>query len=103
MRATTIAPTIPPAANTPKAAAAYGEHFSDPDGKVRATIEIIWLTAWAPHESQQQPATSSAKGAAMFAVQVRAASTALPPLAEADLVIEAYAQFDWALLDGARP
>ena len=38
-----------------KAAAAYGEHFSDPDGKVRATVEIIWLTAWAPHESQQQP------------------------------------------------
>jgi len=46
---------------------------------------------------------ASAKGAAMFAVQVRAASTALPPLAEADLVIEDYSQFDWALLDRARP
>ena len=38
-----------------KAAAAYERRFSDPDGRVRATVEIIWLTAWAPHESQQQP------------------------------------------------
>jgi SAM-dependent methyltransferase len=38
-----------------KAAAAYAEHYSDPDGKVRATIEVLWLTGWAPHESQQQP------------------------------------------------
>jgi len=29
--------------------------FSDPDGKVRATFEIIWLSGWAPHESQQKP------------------------------------------------
>jgi len=33
----------------------YARHFSDPDGKVRATFEIIWLTGWAPHESQQKP------------------------------------------------
>jgi SAM-dependent methyltransferase len=38
-----------------QAAAAYGKRFSDPDGKVRATVETIWLTAWAPHESQPQP------------------------------------------------
>jgi HAD superfamily hydrolase (TIGR01509 family) len=45
---------------------------------------------------------ASAKAAGMFAVQVRAASTALPPIAEADLVIEDYSQFDLSLLDGAR-
>ena len=25
------------------------------DGRVRATFEIVWLSGWAPHESQQQP------------------------------------------------
>lgn len=33
----------------------YGERFSDPDGRIRATFDIVWLSAWAPHESQQQP------------------------------------------------
>src|SRR3954463_16600871 len=33
----------------------YAERFADPDGKVRATFEIIWLSGWAPHESQQKP------------------------------------------------
>jgi len=33
----------------------YAQRFSDPDGKVRATFEIIWLSGWAPHESQQKP------------------------------------------------
>src|SRR5712691_3641727 len=33
----------------------YGERFSDPDGRIRATFEIVWLSGWAPHESQQQP------------------------------------------------
>lgn len=45
---------------------------------------------------------ASAKAAGMFAVQVRAASTALPPIDEADLVIEEYSQFDFSLLDGAK-
>ena len=30
----------------------YAERFSDPDGRVRATFEIIWLSGWTPHESQ---------------------------------------------------
>jgi hypothetical protein len=38
-----------------KAAEVYQRRFSDPDGKIRATFEIIWLTGWAPHESQQKP------------------------------------------------
>ena len=33
----------------------YGERFADPDGRVRATFEIVWLSGWAPHENQQQP------------------------------------------------
>jgi len=33
----------------------YSERFSDPDGRIRATFDIVWLSAWAPHESQQQP------------------------------------------------
>ncbi|KRA55318.1 hypothetical protein [Devosia sp. Root635] len=37
------------------AAQAYATNDSDPDGRIRATLEIIWLSGWAPHESQQQP------------------------------------------------
>ncbi|HRO03438.1 MAG TPA: methyltransferase domain-containing protein, partial [Terricaulis sp.] len=33
----------------------YAARFSDPDGRVRATFEIINLAGWAPHESQQKP------------------------------------------------
>lgn len=33
----------------------YGERFADADGRVRATFEIVWLSGWMPHESQQQP------------------------------------------------
>src|SRR4029079_8732319 len=30
----------------------YRERFADPDGRVRATFEIVWLSGWAPHASQ---------------------------------------------------
>ncbi|KQY97407.1 SAM-dependent methyltransferase [Pseudolabrys sp. Root1462] len=33
----------------------YAQRFADADGRVRATFEIVWLTGWAPHESQQKP------------------------------------------------
>ena len=33
----------------------YGERFADADGRIRATFDIVWLSGWAPHESQQQP------------------------------------------------
>ncbi len=33
----------------------YAQRFSDPDGRIRATFEIVTLTGWAPHESQQKP------------------------------------------------
>ena len=38
-----------------RAAAAYAEQFSDPDGRLRATFDIVWLSAWAPHERQPKP------------------------------------------------
>src|SRR5690606_11767275 len=28
----------------------YTEIAADPDGRIRATLEIIWLSGWAPHE-----------------------------------------------------
>ena len=37
------------------AARHYGEIAGDPDGRVRATLEIVWLSGWVPHESQRQP------------------------------------------------
>jgi len=37
------------------ASAAYAALATDPDGRVRATLEIIWMSGWAPHESQQKP------------------------------------------------
>jgi SAM-dependent methyltransferase len=39
-----------------RAAQIYADRFSDPDGRVRASFEIIWISGWAPHESQQKPA-----------------------------------------------
>jgi SAM-dependent methyltransferase len=33
----------------------YQGNFSDPDGKLRATFDIVWLSGWAPDASQQQP------------------------------------------------
>jgi hypothetical protein len=33
----------------------YAERFADSDGKLRATFEMVWLSGWAPHESQQKP------------------------------------------------
>ncbi len=33
----------------------YAERFARADGRVTATFEILTMTGWAPHESQQQP------------------------------------------------
>jgi SAM-dependent methyltransferase len=45
-----------------RAARHYAERFADPDGRVRATFEILWLSGWTPHPSQQKPlAPGSAK------------------------------------------
>jgi SAM-dependent methyltransferase len=39
-----------------RAAALYQEKFAAPDGRIPASFRLIFLTGWAPHESQQQPA-----------------------------------------------
>ena len=33
----------------------YTSRFADPDGRIRASFDIIWLSGWAPHESQPKP------------------------------------------------
>lgn len=38
-----------------RAAEIYHERFGTAEGRVPATFEIICLTGWAPHESQQKP------------------------------------------------
>ncbi len=38
-----------------RAAALYAERFADPDGRLPATFEFVWLSGWSPHESQQKP------------------------------------------------
>ncbi|HEX4298158.1 MAG TPA: SAM-dependent methyltransferase [Devosia sp.] len=37
------------------ASTAYQALAADADGRVRATLEIVWMSGWAPHESQQKP------------------------------------------------
>lgn len=38
-----------------RAAAILAERFAGPDGRVRATYEIVFLTGWAPAPGQQKP------------------------------------------------
>ena len=39
-----------------RAAEIYAGRFADPDGRVRATVDVVSLSGWAPHESQPKPA-----------------------------------------------
>ena len=39
----------------PRVAELYAREHADSDGRIRATFEIVWLSGWAPHESQQKP------------------------------------------------
>lgn len=38
-----------------RAAEIYAENWSDPDGRIRATVVLLSASGWAPHESQQKP------------------------------------------------
>jgi SAM-dependent methyltransferase len=54
----------------------YMQRFADPDGRVRATFEIVWLSGWAPHPDQQQPLKpGSAKARLADALGAREIST----------------------------
>ncbi|WP_158047268.1 methyltransferase domain-containing protein [Skermanella pratensis] len=37
------------------AARRYAELFSEPDGRVTATFQVLYLAGWSPHENQQKP------------------------------------------------
>ena len=37
------------------AAALYAQDHAGPDGRLLATFQILFLTGWSPHQSQQQP------------------------------------------------
>jgi hypothetical protein len=50
----------------------YGERFADADGRIRTTFDVIWLSGWAPHDSQQKPLRpGSAKAGLAEAVRGR--------------------------------
>ncbi len=38
-----------------RAGAVYAGRFADPDGRLRATFDFVWLSGWKPHESQPKP------------------------------------------------
>jgi len=38
-----------------RAAALYAERYAGPDGHIPARFHLIFMTGWAPHESQQRP------------------------------------------------
>jgi hypothetical protein len=46
---------MPPRDLFQKAEDIYRKNFSDGDGKLLATFELVFLTGWAPDESQQKP------------------------------------------------
>ncbi|GLH77994.1 methyltransferase [Bradyrhizobium sp. SSBR45G] len=52
----------------------YSERFADPDGRIRATFDVIWLSGWAPHESQQKPLKPGSATASLEAAVKRSPS-----------------------------
>lgn len=38
-----------------EAARLYAERHADPDGRIRASFAIVYLSGWAPHDSQPKP------------------------------------------------
>jgi SAM-dependent methyltransferase len=50
----------------------YRERFADADGRIRATFDVIWLSGWAPHESQPKPLRPGSATASLEAAVKRA-------------------------------
>ncbi len=42
-------------ATVTRSAEIYAERFADADGRLRATFDLLWVSGWAPHDSQQRP------------------------------------------------
>lgn len=51
-----------------RAAELYQARHAGPDGRIRASFEIISLSGWAPHESQQKPAKRGSGQVSLAAV-----------------------------------
>jgi SAM-dependent methyltransferase len=61
----------------------YGEGFALPDGRVRATFELIFLTGWAPDSSQPKPLRPGS-AAQRLADALGAVEVPLPPATPRD-------------------
>ena len=53
----------------------YRERFADADGRIRTTFDIIWLSGWAPHESQQKPLKPGSAKASLAEAVKRSSSS----------------------------
>lgn len=51
-----------------RAAALYAERYADADGRIRATFEIVSVSGWGPHESQQKPARRGSAQVSLAAI-----------------------------------
>jgi SAM-dependent methyltransferase len=60
-----------------RAAALYAERFSDARGRIVASFQIITMTAWAPHMSQQKPLRPGS-ASARLADALKATEVSLP-------------------------
>lgn len=64
------------------AARLYQERFQDRQGRAPATFQILYLTAWAPHEAQQKPRKPGSAGArladALGTIEISAGDKAQP-------------------------
>ncbi|MCA0200397.1 MAG: methyltransferase domain-containing protein [Proteobacteria bacterium] len=60
-----------------RAAALYAERFSDVRGRIVASFQIITMTAWAPHASQQKPLRPGS-AASRLADALKATEVSLP-------------------------
>lgn len=65
-----------------EAASRYRAVHGDKEGRVPATFQVVYLTAWAPHESQQKPlrpGSATARLADALGVEERPAGEQTPP------------------------
>jgi SAM-dependent methyltransferase len=78
----------PPRALFPRAAQIYGRDHGTPDGRITATYELVFLTAWAPHDSQQKPLRPGSAAArlaeALNTTEFDETAQALPPAMKDD-------------------
>ncbi|MEQ8965975.1 MAG: methyltransferase domain-containing protein [Azospirillaceae bacterium] len=58
---------VPPRAFWPRVAARYHALFAEPDGRIPATVEVLYLSGWAPDASSQQQPLRPGSAAARLA------------------------------------